>query len=883
MHQPNSEKHKSTAAVHDWSDGVRVQAHTVGRTIRIPGGSKTILEDVSFAVNPGEFVGIIGPSGCGKSTLMDVLNGRRSATAGRVMLNGTDFVHHRETFRRAIGYVPQKDIVHTLLTAGRALKYTARLRLPEGTPAAELAERVAHVLEQMRLSPHGNTTISNLSGGQIKRVSLAAELLSRPPLIYIDEATSGLDPATEQKMMALFKELAREQRKTVLCVTHSLEHINDCDHVAVMFRGRLTFFGPPAEALDHFEVRRLHEVYDLLEGQPNAERWADRFKCGSCFTRFVSNRLDDDKCVLPTADTDRSEAPPRPIEITSSDAPPVSVPVIHGSPTKVGRGSGWRQFLTLSSRYAELLWRDKATLAMTVLQAPLIGLLLAAALITLPHDLWQKKMPNLRKLSAFETDKIITLYRFGQVLQWAEGRWTPADTQRSGVDPSHLFFTALDSSGKPIPDGIPAMQLKEILEKNPLPDAGPATKPSILSFANFANPDMRATSEVAIQKLAKSIDAGAQSPGVALAVGTVGFVSKLAAFTPSGDAATLSIVLDGKNGPHETPSRGRIASWFKRFSPKKEEAKSPEHPAYNITKMIELDKSLRHFFPDFENPAKELLNAGGIPEGTAYNPILPWAITAVLAIAVFWFGCNNAAGEIVKEETIYARERAGGLKLLPYISSKFMILSLVSIAQALLLMGTVYAILAAAGVPFPTQTDVRRSSSFFGYFHVQSDAGAAHPEVFDVLLDQGGARTTVERANPNGWCAYFLTIREQCKVLGLLAVVAVACGLLISARVDTPESATAAAPYVLIPQILLCGASLPILSKTMEFFAGVLSPVYWANRALRTNTRHVPSVLWQFRENGDPPLWQNYAALGAYVGVILVVTLWQLKRKDRVH
>ena len=217
----------------DPDSGMRLEVHSLRRTIRIGGGvTKTILEDISFAVNPGEFVGVIGPSGCGKSTLMDVLNGRRRAAAGKVLLNGTDFFTNRDSFRRSIGYVPQKDIVHTLLPARRALAYTARLRLPKGTPTADLDARIDHVLDQMGLTQHAGTMIANLSGGQIKRVSLAAELLSRPPLIYIDEATSGLDPATEQKMMALFKELGRGQRKTVLCVTHSLEHITDCDHVA---------------------------------------------------------------------------------------------------------------------------------------------------------------------------------------------------------------------------------------------------------------------------------------------------------------------------------------------------------------------------------------------------------------------------------------------------------------------------------------------------------------------------------------------------------------------------------------------------------------------------------------------------------------------------
>src|SRR5262249_16460995 len=155
--------------------------------------------------NPGEFVTLLGPSGSGKSTLMDCLNGRRRATGGQVLANGADFYQHFDSFRQLLGYVPQKDIVHTLLTVHHALYYTARLRLPPDTDRNELKARVEEVLQEMELRPHRNTLVGNLSGGQIKRVSLGAELLARPCLLYIDEATSGLDAGTETRMMRLFR------------------------------------------------------------------------------------------------------------------------------------------------------------------------------------------------------------------------------------------------------------------------------------------------------------------------------------------------------------------------------------------------------------------------------------------------------------------------------------------------------------------------------------------------------------------------------------------------------------------------------------------------------------------------------------------------------
>src|SRR5205807_1977933 len=116
--------------------------------------------------------------------LMDALNGRRRSTGGRILANGEDFYAEFDYFRNAIGYVPQRDIVHSQLTVQRALYYTAKLRLPLDTGPRELDKRVQEVLAQMELTAHRDTLVGNLSGGQIKRVSLGAELLARPSLLF---------------------------------------------------------------------------------------------------------------------------------------------------------------------------------------------------------------------------------------------------------------------------------------------------------------------------------------------------------------------------------------------------------------------------------------------------------------------------------------------------------------------------------------------------------------------------------------------------------------------------------------------------------------------------------------------------------------------------
>src|SRR6185436_12868192 len=101
------------------------------------------------------------------------------------------------------------------------------------------------------------------SGGQIKRVSLGAELLARPCLLYIDEATSGLDAGTEARMMRLFRTLA-DEGKSVVCITHNVDNVALCNLILVLVRGKLAFYGPPREALAYFGVSRISEIYDQL-------------------------------------------------------------------------------------------------------------------------------------------------------------------------------------------------------------------------------------------------------------------------------------------------------------------------------------------------------------------------------------------------------------------------------------------------------------------------------------------------------------------------------------------------------------------------------------------------------------------------------------------
>lgn len=315
---------------------------------------KRLLDDINLVIEPGEFVVVFGTSGSGKSTLLDALNGRRPATGGQVLYNDQNLYAAFDAFRASIGYVPQQDIVHRKITAGRALDYTARLRLPKDTDANEIHGHTLRVLEKVGLGDKADSPIDTpapLSGGQLKRVSLAVELVSNPNILFLDEVTSGLDAGTDKRMMRLFADLAADG-KTVVCITHTLENIDVCKLVVLLHKGKLVYFGPPSEACGYFGVERLSEVYDLLEdGGTTPGAWADKFRASPLYARYITERM------------------------ASAGQSGASAPAAQTPPAPRSRFD-LRQTYTLTRRYFDLVLSDRKNLLIMLLQAPLIAVLI---------------------------------------------------------------------------------------------------------------------------------------------------------------------------------------------------------------------------------------------------------------------------------------------------------------------------------------------------------------------------------------------------------------------------------------------------------------------------------------------------------------------------
>jgi ABC-type multidrug transport system ATPase subunit len=238
---------------------VAIEVRAIGQQVR---SGDVILRDVSLTVDQGELVAIIGASGSGKTTLLDTMSGLRSPWSGSVLRRPGN-----------IGYVPQGDAIHTALPLARTLRYAASLREVAGRDAA-----VDDVLRALDLSARAVVPVGDLSGGERKRASIAAELLAKPGLFFLDEPTSGLDPARGAELMRILRRLC-DGGTTVVLTTHNPLDADRCDKIAVLANGgHLAFFGTPEAAREYFGADSLDEIYERLAGVGDPARaWSRRF------------------------------------------------------------------------------------------------------------------------------------------------------------------------------------------------------------------------------------------------------------------------------------------------------------------------------------------------------------------------------------------------------------------------------------------------------------------------------------------------------------------------------------------------------------------------------------------------------------------------------
>ena len=206
-------------------------------------GTFRAVAGVSFNVTRGEIFGFLGPNGAGKSTTIRMLCGLLAPSGGSARVTGLDVATQSEEIKRHIGYMSQKFSLYDELTVEENIDfYSGIYRLPR----AKKPERKAWVLEMAGLTSHRKTRASELSGGWKQRLALGCAVLHEPPILFLDEPTSGVDPISRRQFWDLIYQLAG-RGVTVFVTTHYMEESEYCDRLGVIYRCELIALGTPRQ------------------------------------------------------------------------------------------------------------------------------------------------------------------------------------------------------------------------------------------------------------------------------------------------------------------------------------------------------------------------------------------------------------------------------------------------------------------------------------------------------------------------------------------------------------------------------------------------------------------------------------------------------------
>ncbi len=224
---------------------------------RAGGSEQRAVDAISFSVHPGEIVGFLGPNGAGKSTTMKMLTGYLAPTSGTATVAGHDILTDAMAVRRSVGYLPEHNPLYLDMYVTEFLRFAGSLH---GMKGGVLTQRISEVIDLVGLGNERGKLIGQLSKGYRQRVGLAQAFLHNPPVLILDEPTTGLDPNQLADIRAVIRAVGRD--KTVLFSTHIMQEVEAlCDRVVIINKGRLVANNSLAE----LRVQQSGELILLAE------------------------------------------------------------------------------------------------------------------------------------------------------------------------------------------------------------------------------------------------------------------------------------------------------------------------------------------------------------------------------------------------------------------------------------------------------------------------------------------------------------------------------------------------------------------------------------------------------------------------------------------
>ncbi|MFC1852475.1 ABC transporter ATP-binding protein [candidate division CSSED10-310 bacterium] len=249
---------------------------------------KNILNNLTGALQ-GQAIGLLGPNGAGKTTLIRTLLGFHKPTSGSATILGQDIMKAGKSIRHALGYMPETDTFIAGMSAVRFVRYLAELN---GLPSADAMERAHEILFFVGLGEARYRNIETFSQGMIQRIKLAQALVHSPQLVFLDEPTNGLDPASRLKMIDLLKDIRQKKALYLIISSHLLRDIEEtCDEVLILNKGQIAAY------CNIEQERRTNRGYLDLEINGNQNGFTSALEQKGC--QFTSGRRNSLKVIIP--------------------------------------------------------------------------------------------------------------------------------------------------------------------------------------------------------------------------------------------------------------------------------------------------------------------------------------------------------------------------------------------------------------------------------------------------------------------------------------------------------------------------------------------------------------------------------------------------------
>lgn len=223
-------------------------------------GTFHAVDHISFSVHRGEIFGFLGANGAGKTTAMRMLTGLSQPTSGSGYVNGFDISTHYEDIKKSIGYMSQKFSLYEDLKVWENIRLFAGIY---GMRDDEIVQKTDELLNRLGMTSHKNTIVKDLPLGWKQKLSFSVSIVHNPSVVFLDEPTGGVDPATRKEFWSLIYEAAAKGI-TIFVTTHYMDEAEYCDRISIMVDGQIKALGTPEELKRQFSAKDMDEVFTLL-------------------------------------------------------------------------------------------------------------------------------------------------------------------------------------------------------------------------------------------------------------------------------------------------------------------------------------------------------------------------------------------------------------------------------------------------------------------------------------------------------------------------------------------------------------------------------------------------------------------------------------------